>query len=86
MNIQIVILQRGWVFVGDLTQNGTECTLRNGYNVRRWGTSYGLGELADKGPLAETKLDPVKEISFHELAVIAKIKCSSVWEAKCLAQ
>lgn len=75
----IVILQRGWIVVGDFWQSGTQCKIDNGFVVRRWGTSQGLGELAMKGPLAETILDPIPETTFHELTVVAKIKCSDVW-------
>lgn len=78
-NKYIVILQRGWVFVGDFSQDQAECKLTNAFCIRRWGTTEGLGELALKGPLAETKLEPTPEITFHELTIIAKIKCSERW-------
>jgi hypothetical protein len=83
--IVIAILQRGWVFVGELSKEGSECTLSNAYNIRRWGTSEGLGELAAKGPLEETKLDKVGTVSFHELTTVALIDCDQdVW-SKALA-
>jgi hypothetical protein len=66
--------------VGDLSQEGTQCTLRNGSVVRRWGTTKGLGELAAEGPTANTILDPLTETSFHELTIVAKLKCSEKWE------
>jgi hypothetical protein len=83
VNVQICVLQRGWVVVGDFSQDGAQCFVRNGYVVRRWGTSEGLGELAARGPLKDTKLDPLPETTFHELTVVARLKCDSVWEAKC---
>lgn len=76
---EIVILQRGWVVVGDFSKKGSECTIKNGFVVRRWGTTKGLGELAAEGPLANTTLDPLLETKFHELAIVARIKCSSKW-------
>ena len=75
----IVVLQRGWVVVGDLSKDGTEFTLTNGSVVRRWGTSKGLGELAIEGPLEETILDPIPDTKFHELTVIMRMKCSDKW-------
>ena len=73
---QIVILQRGWVMVGELTKDGVYFTLTNASVIRRWGTSQGLGELATKGPLSETQLEPTPLTKFHELTMIASIQCS----------
>ena len=72
---QIVILQRGWVMVGDLsrdTENTDGYVLRNASVIRAWGTSKGLGELVD-GPLASTKLDYAGTVRFHELTVVARL-------------
>ncbi len=73
--IRIVILQRGWVMVGHLYQKGSECYLEGCNVIRRWGSTDGLGELATKGPLTETKLEPTPRTSFHELTIIATIEC-----------
>lgn len=74
---QIVILQRGWVMVGKMKKTGYQCELSSASVIRRWGTTQGLGELADKGPLTDTKLEPCKrEVRFHYLTVIATISCN----------
>jgi hypothetical protein len=73
---QIVILQRGWVIVGDITKNGEYFTCENGYIIRRWGTTNGLGQLASEGKQSETKLEPTPKQRFHELTVINFIKCN----------
>lgn len=79
---QIVIAQRGWVFVGDVTRNGDDVTIENASNIRRWGTTKGLGELAAKGPRGETKLDPCPTVRLHALAVIATLDCAEeAWNA-----
>lgn len=78
----IVILQRGWIIVGEFSQDGSQCTVRDGHVVRRWGTTKGVGELASRGPLPETKLDPLPEATFHELTVVARIACSAEWDKK----
>lgn len=61
----IAVLQRGWVVVGDYSQHGDVGRLENASVVRRWGTSLGLGELASKGPLRNTVLDPCPPVTFH---------------------
>ncbi len=84
--VHIVILQRGWVVVGRFSQAGSECTISNGFVIRLWGTSKGLGELASDGPLSGTKLDPIPETKFHELTIVARMKCSDKWEGTCKAR
>lgn len=75
-DIRIVILQRGWVFVGKFKKEGEQCSLENARNIRRWGTSTGLGEIALNGPTANTMLDPCPTVRFHEQTVIASIDCA----------
>jgi hypothetical protein len=78
--IKIVILQRGWVFIGRLKQNGSLCTLTDASNIRVWGTTKGLGELASDGPTDATKLDKVNDVSFHILTSVAMIDCDTkIW-------
>lgn len=72
---RIVILQRGWVFVGRYFKEGSMCRLESAYNVRQWGTTKGLGELALNGPTESTKLDPSPIVSFHELTEVASMVC-----------
>lgn len=70
---KIIIQQRGWVFVGDLYQKGDDCTLKNASNIRIWGTTKGLGEIATGGPTEKTVLDKCPDIHFHYLTMIAAI-------------
>ena len=79
--LQIVALQRGWIIVGWLSQNGSSMTLKNASVVERWGTKEGIGELAAKGPLAETRLRKCPaEVRYHELTEVVRIKCiESAW-------
>ena len=69
---KIVVLQRGWVYVGILERDGMECKLHNTYNIRKWGTTKGLGELVN-GRLSDTVLDRCGLIEFHWLTVINTI-------------
>lgn len=75
--LQIVVLPYGNVMVGKVTQQGEIVTISNGYAVRRWGTSAGLGQLANKGPRTETKLDKFyKTVTIHKLNVIFYLDCN----------
>ena len=75
MGKNIVVLQRGWVVIGDLEKIGDYFTLRNGSTIRVWGTTNGLGQIAKNGPTSSTKLDAIPETKFHELTTILIIKC-----------
>lgn len=78
---KIVILQRGWVMVGNFSQEGPNCKLENAAVIRRWGTTRGIGEIAENGPTKDTILDPVPTVHFHELTVVAIIDCNKAnWE------
>ena len=74
--LKIVVLQRGWVMVGRLERNGSECKLHQASVIRNWGTTKGLGELATSGPLRDTKLDKCGGlVEFDYLTVVASISC-----------
>lgn len=71
---KIVILQRGWVMIGKLERNGSECKLHNAHVIRNWGTTKGLGELASEGKKKDTKLDKCGGVvEFDYLTVVATI-------------
>jgi hypothetical protein len=70
----IVVLDRGFVYVGELSINGTELTITNAKNLRSWGTTQGLGELRN-GPLSSTKLDVVGEVIAPVKSLIHYIPC-----------
>ena len=84
--IKIVILQRGWVYVGRYTQNNETmmCELNQSHCIRKWGTTKGLGEIAGKGPLNDTILDKCYGVvEFDYLTVVAMIAVEeSKWASK----
>lgn len=55
-DVKIVVLQRGWVYVGRFSRTGNDCKLTNASCIRVWGTTKGLGELVN-GPTSSTVLD-----------------------------
>lgn len=80
---QIIIAQRGWVFVGNVTRNGDEVVITDAKCIRRWGTTKGLGELAAKGPTSSTVLDPMGTVRLHSLGVVASVDCEATkWTAR----
>ena len=72
-DIKIVVLQRGWIYIGRFEKTGNDCKLINAYNIRFWGTSKGLPELVN-GATSSTKLDKCEGIvEFDWLTVIHTI-------------
>ena len=66
----IVVADRGFVYVGDVCHDGEWCVVSNAKNVRYWGTTKGLGELALCGPTSNTKLDEIGTVRIPARAVI----------------
>ena len=71
--IKIVVLQRGWVYIGRFERTGNDCKLTNAYNIDTWGTTKGLSELVN-GATSSTKLNKCEGIvEFDWLTVINTI-------------
>jgi len=79
---KICILQRGWVMIGKLERNGSECKLHHAAVIRNWGTKKGLGELAAEGPKKDTVIDKCNGlVEFDYLTVVAAISVNEdVWK------
>ena len=78
-DIRIVVADRGWVFVGNCTENDDKSvTIYNAKNIRQWGTSHGLGELVN-GPLAATQHDYYGTVRCTPIVQIAVNK--GAWNA-----
>lgn len=79
--LRIVVLQRGWVYIGMLSQKGVNCFLENAYCIRRWGTTDGLGQLALNGKTEDTILDKAGLVEYHKLTEIFALVCDpSKWK------
>lgn len=76
---QIVIADRGWVWVGKTHEDGENLVIEQARCIRYWGTTRGLGQLAEDGPTETTKLDPVGRVQVNRRAVIARIACKQAW-------
>ena len=76
---QIVVLDRGWVLVGKTAEDGDTLVITDARCIRYWGTTAGLGQLAESGPTDKTKLDPLGRVVAPLRAVIAIIACKTDW-------
>lgn len=76
---QIVVLDRGWVYVGKAAEQGDKLVIEDARCIRYWGTTRGLGQLAADGPTPNTKLDPVGRLIAPMRAVISVIACKTAW-------
>ena len=74
MGENIVVLDRGFVYVGIVRDEGDYIIISNAKNIRVWGTSQGLGELRN-GPLSGTKLDVVGEVRATKHSLQHLIPC-----------
>lgn len=73
-DMRIIVADRGWVFAGICKDeaDGT-VTISNAKNIRVWGTTRGLGELAN-GPLYATKVDPYGTVRCTPIVQINAVK------------
>lgn len=75
-DVKIVVLQRGWVFVGYYkTTNENEHRLEKAKCIRVWGTKKGLGEIV-LGPTGSTILDESGTVRFHPLTAVVTMDAS----------
>ena len=80
-DIRIVVLQRGWIYIGRFSRDGNLCKLHNASCIRVWGTTKGLPELVD-GKTSKTILDKCEGVvEFDWLTVVLTINVNeSKWQ------
>ncbi len=72
--MRIVVLDRGWVVVGELTLKDNEYILLNSRVIRKWGTTDGLMQLANHGPTDKTVLEEIGTIRFNAQSVVLQFE------------
>ena len=78
MNNTIVVIESGWIMVGEMTNPSTQTTLlKNASVVRRWNNGKGIGGLAIEKNKDEYTLDPVGSVSIQTSKILFDIPC--VW-------
>ena len=80
----IVVIDRGWIFAGDLSQDKATgvFTLFNAVNVRKW-QNGGFGMLTQSASKAGATLDPCEPIKFNSSAVVFTVPISAGWDDGC---
>jgi hypothetical protein len=69
--MRIIAADKGFVFVGMCEDQDDGCVIiRNAKNIRRWGTTKGLGELVS-GPTGDTEYDPFGTVRCTPIISIA---------------
>ena len=83
-NCVLAVLDKGFVYHGNLViEDDGWFTLTSVRNVRRFGTSRGLGQLALTGPSKETALDPCNTVRGTVSGLMHIIECEPTkWEGK----
>lgn len=86
--LYIFVMERGFVLVGTCTQSKEDYlfwTLTQCGSVRRWGTTKGLGQLANEGPKSETIIDAEPDgTEISKKATYRRIPCNMKAWAKYL--
>lgn len=79
----IVVLDRGWIFHGNLIpqDDGESYRLTSCVNIRRW-SKNGFGGLSKGAEFAGATLDACDPISFKEKALIFAVRTSNDWREK----
>lgn len=67
----VVVLDRGFVYVGRTVTSENWCTIEDAHNIRYWGTTKGLAELIQGGPTPNTRLDATGDLRAPMRAVIS---------------
>ena len=71
----IVVLDRGFVYVGRCEIQGDYLLIKDARNIRRWGTTKGLGQLANSGPTPQTVIEETGDLSVPIKALIFILQC-----------
>lgn len=74
---RIVVASHGFVFVGMYERDDVlgVVNLIDAHNIRKFGTTNGLGQLAIKGPQKETVLDPCGVVQIPLSSVVCTMQC-----------
>lgn len=80
--IQILVLNCGWIVIGNVSESVGKTVIQNAAVIRRWGTTKGLGELASSGKLKDTIFDACPDITVNTANVVLAMNCDqSKWAA-----
>ena len=72
--MNIVVADAGFVYIGNVTCQGDYVLIGDAKNIRKWGTTKGLGELRN-GPTKDTVTDECGSVIMPLNRVIHFIPC-----------
>lgn len=72
---EIVVVQAGWVLIGDVEEVDGGLHLANASIIRSWGTKSGLGEIALTGVTKTTILDYAGDVKVPVTSALLRIAC-----------
>lgn len=73
---QIVVADRGWVFIGNVFSDANgDKLIQEARVIRRWGTTKGLGQIAIEGPTNDTVFEDAGTVTVPSRSVIAVFDC-----------
>ena len=82
MGWNVVVLDRGFVYVGDCHRDGDLLAMPAGRNIRYWGTDKGLHQLVTGGPTKDSKIDAAAAVRIPWRAVISLHETeSTLWKS-----
>ena len=73
---KIVVIESGWVLVGDYEGKRDKTLLTDASVIRLWGTSKGLGEIAINGPTKDTVLDKLGVTEITNKHILFIVECN----------
>ena len=75
---QIVVIDNGFVHVGDCVVEDGLLLISNASNIRVWGTTRGVGQLVS-GPTPQTKADPLGTVCVPFGRVVFFLSVTGGW-------
>lgn len=75
MNKKITVVNSGWIFLGLNTVEDNCLIISQAENIRQWGTSEGLGQIAMNGKTKNTIADPYGLVKVPLNQVLFTIDC-----------
>ncbi len=76
---QIVVIDNGFVHVGDCSMQDGLLRIDGAKNIRAWGTTQGLGQLIN-GPLKDTKADECGTVLVPIARVVFFLAVAKGWK------
>ena len=76
----LIVLDRGWIFAGDMSLKDDVYTVTNCQNIRKWGKG-GFGALSRSAALSGATLDACESIRFKASALIFAVPIAEDWDA-----